>query len=149
MSKTMKFFIVLSVFFNLVTIYIIIGISERDKQSFEWITERVEEANKQLEHNDPVIVSNRLSPNLKVENFNFTHDGNLYRYSGTITNTHNKVLFGTFKGNIYEDSGKGITFAVAFPENGIFPGQKFEFKGMFEYDGILTKFGGSYFNVSE
>ncbi|CAH2717480.1 hypothetical protein BACCIP111895_04694 [Neobacillus rhizosphaerae] len=149
MSNTMKSFIVLSVFLNLVTIFKIIDISERDKRSYEWITKRVEEANQQLERNDPVVVTNRLSSNLIVENFKYTQDGKLYRYSGTVTNTHNKVLFGILKGNIYEDSGKSISFAVALPDNGLLPGQKFEFKGMFEYDGLLSKGGISPIYVSE
>lgn len=149
MRKTMNFFAVLSVFFNLITIYLILNNSERDKRSDEWITGQMDKVYQQLEHNDPVVVTNKLGPNLSIENFDFKQDGNLYRYSGTVTNTYKKVLFGVLKGNIYEDSGKGISFAVALPDNGLLPGQKFEFKGLFEYDGILSKSGIYPIYVSE
>jgi hypothetical protein len=149
MSKTMKFFIMLSVFLNLITIYLMLDNFERDKQSDEWITQRVEQAYQQLEENDPVVVSNKLSANLNIENFQFTQDGNLYRYSGTVTNTYKKVLFGVLRGTMYENSGEDITFAVALPDKGLLPGQKFEFKGLLESDGVLTKGGISSINVSE
>jgi hypothetical protein len=143
MNKTIRFYIVLSLVFNVVTIYLIHNNSEREMRFDEWITERVENANQQLMRNDPVNVTNKLSPNLKMENFKYTQVGKFYRYSGTVTNTYKKVLFGVLKGTIYEDNGKGVSFAVALPDNGLLPGQTFEYKGVLEYDGILSK-GGIY-----
>lgn len=84
---------------------------------------------------------NELMSKLQMKNVKITNNGNLYKITGDIKNTHNQIIEGCLYAQLYEDSGKFERVAVLLPDGGLSPQQTFTFKVVVETDLKITKDG--------